>query len=285
MQQKGVILVASLAAALLLTACAQPGAGSMGNASNVPAPEAASDTASAQPADVVASGGEQLDGNAIGALTAMGNYLRTLAQFQVDADSSTDLVLDNGQNASFPHHTVLKVRRPNRMRADITGGRTDRGLVYDGRNFVIFSTGDGYYSRNPAPPTLDGLVEELASTYDIETPLADLFYWGNDPGDDRVLTSAQDLGVQRIDTRTCNHYVFQQPGVDWELWIEKGARPLPCRMVITDTTQASRPRHAVTYHWNLHPSFNASTFVWHPSANAKPVELKPATGSPFLEAQ
>ncbi|WP_178392241.1 DUF2092 domain-containing protein [Burkholderia sp. SRS-W-2-2016] len=225
------------------------------------------------------------DQAAIDALTGMGDYLRSLPQFEVRADSATDLVLDNGQNASFLHHTVLKVRRPNRMRADVTGSRKDRGIVYDGRDFTIFNLGEGYYSRNPAPATLDALVRELATTYNIDTPLADLFYWGNGKLDELALTSAQTLGLERVDRRWCTHYAYQQSGVDWELWLEQGDHPLPCRMVITDTTQVSRPRHDVTYHWNTHPSFAASTFDWRPPAGSHRIELKPATAAPLQEAQ
>ncbi|MDR5809275.1 DUF2092 domain-containing protein [Caballeronia sp. LZ019] len=226
-----------------------------------------------------------VDRSATEALSRMGDYLRSLPKFEVRADTSTDLVLDNGQNASYLHETVLDVQRPDRARAEVLGSRKPRGIVYDGRDFVIFNQGEGYYSRNPAPPTLNGLVHELATVYNIEMPLVNLFYWGNGKVDELVLTSAQDLGLEKVNARWCTHYAYRQQGVDWELWVERGSRPLPCRMVITDTTQESRPRHAVTYHWNLLPAFKASTFVYRPPPGAHSIELKPAFDSPLQEAQ
>ncbi|PVX83096.1 DUF2092 domain-containing protein [Paraburkholderia unamae] len=278
-------LAVSVCAAAVLAGCAHPqNAGHAPVQSNVPSPLADLDSGASGAA--AASAPPAVDAQATDALDAMGAYLRTLHQFEVSADTSTDVVLDNGQNAALLRHTVLKVKRPDRMRAEVTGNGNVRGLVYDGRHFTIFNQKKGYYTRNDAPPTLDGLVRELANTWHIEAPLADLFYWGNGKDDNAAITSAQVLGVEKVDTRWCTHYAYQQPGADWELWIEQGKRPLPCHMVITDTTQPTRPRHEVTYHWNLAPAFGASTFVFHPQAGAKQIELKPAAARPsFEEAQ
>lgn len=194
--------------------------------------------------------------------------------------------LDNGQNAALLRHTVLKVKRPDRLRAEITGNGNVRGLVYDGHAFMTFNKKKGYCTRNDAPSTLDGLVRELANTWRIEAPLVGLFYWGNGKDDSAVIRAAQVLGAEKVDTRWCTHYAFQQPGADWELWIEQGQRALPCHLVVADTTQPSRLRHEVTYRWNLAPSFVASTFVFHPKAGAMQTELKPAAARlSFEEAQ
>jgi hypothetical protein len=220
---------------------------------------------------------------AIDALSTMSQYLRSIARFEVMANSATDAVLDSGQTVSFLHQTDLKVARTKYVRADITGSRGVRGLVYDGKTFTIFNTNQGYYSRNPAPDTIDGLVRDLSTNYNIDTPLADLFYWGDGKVDDVALTSALFIGLERVDSRWCKHYAYQQRGADWEISIQTGPQPLPCRMTIVDTSQDARPRHVVTYHWKINPEFPASTFEYRPPANARNIELKPATHSPYEE--
>jgi hypothetical protein len=275
-----------LGASIGLAGCAHTESGEHEPAqSNVPSPLADLESGASETAPANAPP-PAVDPKAMDALDAMAAFLRGLHQFEVSADTSTDVVLDNGQNAALLRHALVKVRRPDRMRAEITGNGNVRGLVYDGREFVTFNEKKGDFTRNDAPPTLDALVRELATTWRIEAPLAELFYWDDAKADRSAITSAQALGVERVDTRWCTHYVYQQPGVDWELWIEQGRRPLPCRMVITDTTQASRPRHEVTYRWNLTPAFSASTFAFRPQAGAREVELKPANARPsFEEAQ
>jgi hypothetical protein len=162
------------------------------------------DPASAAAATSAATAQPERQQQAIDALSSMGSYLRSLSRFDVTTTSATDAVLDSGQTVAFLHETDLKVERPNRMRADITGSRNPKGLIYDGRTFTIFNTAEGYYSKNPAPATIDLLVRELSTAYNIDTPLADLFYWGNGKVDDVTLTSALFIGLERVDTRRCN---------------------------------------------------------------------------------
>ncbi|HKT99187.1 MAG TPA: DUF2092 domain-containing protein [Paraburkholderia sp.] len=275
---------AALMGAVMLGGCAhQETAGEHVPAqSNVPSPL---NDLGIGPGEGGQGGTPEIDARATDALDAMGQYLRSLRRFEVDADTSTDVVLDNGQNAALLHRAMLKVKRPDRMRAEISGNGNVRGIVYDGHRFTIFNEKKGYYARRDAPPTLDALVRDLAANWHIETPLADLFYWGNGKPDDIAITSAQTLGVEKVDTRACTHYAFRQAGADWELWIETGRRALPCKMIITDTTQPTRPRHEVTYHWRLNPAFAASTFVFHPRPGARQIELKPADRPPYEEAE
>jgi len=221
----------------------------------------------------------EMQPQAVTALKKLGEYLRTLKSFRIDADSVTDAVLSTGQNVGFLHHTELDVERPNKVRALVTGNREPKGLVYDGHTFVLFNNADHYYSRVPAPPTIAELIADADTKYGVSLPLIDLFYWGDHPEDEQSLTTALFLGLDKVDGKWCNHYAYQQPGLDWELWMQAGSRPLPCRFVITDTTQPTRPQHAINYRWTLDPKFDSGTFSFHPSPDAHQIELRPAITS------
>jgi hypothetical protein len=218
----------------------------------------------------------EMQPEAVAALDNVGAYLRTLQRFRIDADSVTDAVLSTGQNVGFLHHTELQVQRPDKVRVLVSGNRAPKGMVYDGRTFVLFNDADHYYSQVPAPPTIAELIDDADRKYGVGLPLADLFYWGEHPDDDEALTTAVFVGLDKVDGKSCNHYAYQQPGLDWELWTQTGPRPLPCRFVVTDTTQPSRPRHAIDYHWTLDPKFAPSTFVFRPAPGAQKIELRPA---------
>lgn len=218
----------------------------------------------------------EMQPQAVSALNKLGEYLRTLKNFRIDADSVTDAVLSTGQNVGILHHTELQVQRPNKVRALISGNRAPKGLVYDGHTFVLFNDADHYYSQVPAPPTIAELIDDADRKYGVALPLADLFYWGGHPDDDKALTTALFIGLDKVDGKWCNHYAYQQAGLDWELWMQTGSRPLPCRFVITDTTQPSRPQHAINYHWTLDPKFDPSIFVFKPAPGSHKIELRPA---------
>nr|WKF57627.1 hypothetical protein HUO10_002120 [Paraburkholderia busanensis] len=220
----------------------------------------------------------EVQAEAVKALDAMGAYLRTLNRFRVDADSVTDAVLTTGQNVGFLHRTEMSVQRPDKIRIVVTGSRSPKGLVYDGRSVVLFDDAHRYYSKVPAPPTIRQLIADIDEKYGVQLPLVDLFYWGQDSDDEKALSSALFIGLDRVGGKWCRHYVYQQPDLDWELWIESGSRPLPCRFVVTDTTQPSRPQHAVNYHWTLNPSFSADTFRFSPASGARQIPLR-APGS------
>lgn len=197
----------ALVGALMLGGCAhqETGGEHVPAESNVPSPLKDLGIGTGEGGQGGKTGMPTIDARATDALDAMGQYLRTLRTFEVDADTSTDVVLDNGQNAALLHRAVLKVKRPDRMRGEISGNGNVRGIVYDGHRITIFNEKKGYYARRDAPSTLDGLVRDLAVNWHIETPLADLFYWGNGKPDDSAIVSAQTLGVEKVDTRACTH--------------------------------------------------------------------------------
>jgi hypothetical protein len=220
-------------------------------------------------------GQAEMQPQAVDALNKLGSYLRSLRSFRIEADSVTDAVLTTGQNVGFLHRTEMWVQRPNKVKVVVTGSRAPKGLVYDGQSFVLFNDTHHYYSKVPAPPTLRQLIADADEKYGVQLPLIDLFYWGEQSDDEKALTSALFIGLDKVEGKWCNHYAYQQPGLDWELWIQNGPRPLPCRFVVTDTTQPSRPQHAVNYQWTVDPTFDAATFAFHPGPDARQIPLRP----------
>lgn len=236
--------------------------------------------APASGSDAPAQAQPEMQRQAVDALNRLGNYLRSLKRFRIEADSVTDAVLTTGQNVGFLHRTEMSVQSPDKVRLVITGSRAPKGLVYDGHTFVMFNDTQHYYSRVPAPPTIRQLIADINEKYGVQLPLVDLFYWGEQSDDEKALTSALFIGLDKVEGKWCNHYAYQQPGIDWELWIQVGARPLPCRFVVTDTTQPSRPQHAVNYQWTLNPTFEAGTFTFHPGPGEREIPMRsPATKS------
>jgi hypothetical protein len=215
-----------------------------------------------------------VDPQAIKALSAMGAKLRSLTDFTVTAENSTDMVSDDGQGIQFAHHTVLSIRRPDRMYASVNGDDGTKSMYYDGKTFTLYGTRNNYYATVPAPATLRDLIVDIHDKYGLEAPLVDLFAWGNDDERVKALTSALALGDEHIGKEVCTHYALRQEGVDWQIWIRKGADPLPCKLIVTDTTNAARPQHASVLTWNTKPVFKPGTFQFKPPAGAKPITFQ-----------
>jgi hypothetical protein len=217
------------------------------------------------------------DPDAIRALERMGDYLRTLKAFQIRSETNRDEVLDDGQNVEFDGIVDMIVQRPNRLRVEVSNDKQQRLYFYNGSDLSVWARRVNYYATVPAPPTIRELVDTLTSKYDIELPLADLFYWSdrNTTGD---ITRAMDLGDSQVGGVTCEHYAFRQDDADWQVWIQQGDYPLPRKLVIRTTTDEARPRFASVMNWNLAPSFNDAAFTFVAPADAHKITMAQVPG-------
>jgi hypothetical protein len=204
----------------------------------------------------------------IAALQKMGTQLRNLQAFAVKAQTTTDDALASGQKIQYSSVVNLKVRRPDRLRVDVAGDRRNERMYYDGKTFTAFSERQGYYAQFDAPPTLNELKPVLEKRYGIDMPLADLFYWGTEQDATSAIKSGTLVGTSVVNGVSCDHYAIHQADIDWEIWIEQGAHPLPRKMVITTTTERVLPQHTMVLDWDLSPRLTDDLFTFSPSPNA-----------------
>jgi hypothetical protein len=223
-----------------------------------------------------------IEPGAIAALQAMGNFLRSQQSFTVHATTSTDYVMDSGQKVRLSARGELRVRRPDHMRADIVSDRKQRQFFYDGKTFTMYGPSLGYYATVNAPPTLIQLADLLSDRYGLQLPLVDLFRWGTQESDVRDITAAFYVGPANVDGVQTDQYAFRQPGLDWQIWIERGPRPLPRRVVLTTTDVPARPEHAIELTWDLGVQHTDQDFVFVPAKDSKRIELA-EIGPPRVE--
>ncbi|MEJ1972509.1 MAG: DUF2092 domain-containing protein [Lacunisphaera sp.] len=215
-----------------------------------------------------------LDPDAVAALKRMGEYLRSLKTFQIQAVTTTEDVLDDGQKLQYELATDLLVQRPNHLRIKVTSDREERRFFFDGSAFTLWAPRVNFYATVPAPPTIGELVNDLANKYDIEVPLVDLFRWGTPDSAESSLTGALNAGLAVVGGASCTHYVFRQPGLDWQIWTQNGDSPLPRKLVITTLTDDARPQLVSSYTWNLAPAFNDAAFTFDPPPGSMKIDLK-----------
>jgi hypothetical protein len=235
-----------------------------GQPSQAPAPtRAAPSGTAAQPVDPAA----------VDALRRMGAYLQTLRTFEVRSTGSNDYVLDNGQKVQFAQAVTFKVRRPNAFRIAFASDRKTRDYFYDGRSLTVFAPRMKYYAQVEAPPTIGEVFDLVAERYDINVPLEDLFVWGTPQARFNEIKAAMHVGYARLEDAECDHYAYRQGDIDWQVWIERGARPLPRKLVITTRTDQAQPEWAAVFDWSLNPHFAADTFTFRAPSGAQRIPL------------
>jgi hypothetical protein len=220
-----------------------------------------------------AAASDDVDPGAIAALNKMGEYLRSLKAFQVQAAQTRDEVLDDGQQIQRDSHVDLLARMPDRLRVEVNNAEQHRLYLYDGQNLTVWGQRVNFYATVAAPPTVGKLVAVLDDKYDIRLPLEDLFLWGTPQSKVGEVKSAMDVGPTEVEGVTCEHYAFRQEGLDWQVWIQEGDFPLPRRLVITTLSDDARPQYVAVLTWNLAPSFNDATFEFEPPPGAQKIAI------------
>jgi hypothetical protein len=150
--------------------------------------------------------------------------------------------------------------------------RKRRQFFYDGKTLTQYGPITGYYASVAAPSTISELVQVLDQKYDLNLPLADLFLWGTDKDGLGDIKSAIYIGPSRIGGIDCDHYVFRQADIDWQIWIERGKTPLPRKLVITTTSEPTQPQYVAVLKWDLAPKLDDKTFTFVPPKGAQKIE-------------
>lgn len=221
-----------------------------------------------------------VDQSAVDALKQMSAYLMTANTLAITSKGSLDVVTNDGQRVQLDATTQYKIRRPGFV-IDYDSDIKTRRFIYDGKNFTVYSPKLGFYSTVAAPGSNREVLDTIYKKFGIALPLDDLFRWNDGGAAARLqaLKSAHDIGPATIDGVETEHYAFREAAVDWEVWIQQGAQPLPRKLVIVDRTDASRPTFIARLDWQVNPTFTDSDFAFVPDGNAKRIELATFKGS------
>jgi len=214
---------------------------------------------------------------AIQALRQMEDFILSLKRFNVTAQTSLDVVLENGVNVQLNNNLLLKIDRPNKLYAKLDNGNTVREVFYNGKQLTLYAPKEArYFTDTDAPADLNTLFTALRQQYGIRLPILDMIYSGNpsDPNAFRSIEQAYYLGDTLIDGVLCRHYTYHHPDYDFQVWIEKGTSTLPKKLTITDLKAPGAPRYSAVMTWNQSPSTSNRTFTFKAPRNATPIVVE-----------
>lgn len=220
-----------------------------------------------------------VDADAIAALEKMGRTLRGLGAFHVDSQASLELVLDSGQKIELDTEVAYQVKKPDKLFVELKGGRKDRKIYYDGHDFTVWAPTLNFYATvAEVDKNLSQLFIDAAKKYDIEIPLADLFYWGTDYAPVSSITSAFEVGPMTMNGDRVDQYAYSQGDVDWQLWISQ-ATSLPRKVVITSHSDPSMPEFSAYLHWDTQTPIDDSVFKFVPAKGVARITFAQAAAS------
>jgi len=193
------------------------------------------------------------------------NYLGDLKQFSVKTHNTIDEILELGQKVQFDFMASLTVQRPGKMLVERHGEVVDQILYYDGKMLTLYDTASNYFAETSAPDSIEGMLIFAQLSLGLAAPASDLLARDVFPLMMQDVYSALVIGEANFNGTQCVHLAFSRPNVDFQIWVPKTGKPLPCKYVVTDKNSFGQQSIAVVMSdWNLSPEISDSTFSFKP---------------------
>ena len=215
-----------------------------------------------------------IDPRASELLKRMGDYLGQAQSFSVNAEVWQDVALSSGQRVQAGRTIVLQVRRPDRFHAEVRSTRGNHGLFYDGKSITLLNRVENFYGSIPAPGSLDEALDMACDRFGITMPLEDLIV--SDPYRNvmQKAVSGYDVGPVTVLGVPCEHLAFSLGAVDWQIWIEDGAKPVPRKIVFTYKDEDGSPEFtAILSNWDFETKLPDFLFTFEPPAGASKITV------------
>jgi hypothetical protein len=216
---------------------------------------------------------------------AMSDRLARATAFALEAEEVYEEVPEHSPRRQLTNVRHVVLRRPDRLAGDAAGDAVNRAFRYDGRTFSAIDHEQNVWASGAVPPTIDEALDWVFDQTGTVIPLADFLY-----GDAyaRLMGSVQRgiyVGIHEAAGVACHHLSFEQATIDWQIWIDAGADPLPRKLVITYKTEDEVPQYAVTIRkWDLDPKVPESLFEFAPPAGATRIEVSTMAGAQPVDA-
>ena len=88
------------------------------------------------------------------------------------------------------------------------------------------------------------------------------------------ITAGIHLGSVTVLGVPCEHLAFTLENVDWQIWIEQGARPVPRKIVITYKDEEGTPEYtAIFSNWDFQNKLSDFLFTFEPPPGATKISV------------
>ena len=209
-------------------------------------------------------------------LKRMTNYLGSLKQFSVQTQNTLEDVLDSGHRIDLDISADVIISRPNKLSSKRKGSLVDQEFYYDGKTLALYNPTYNVYATEPVPDTFEGLFMYMYESLGFAIPVSDLIYSNAFPLLMEDVNFAAVIGKTVINGVKCDHLLFSRPGVDFQVWVGEGPKPLPYKYVVTDTATSARLSISTFMsEWNVEPTVDDAQFTFVPPKGTQKINFMP----------
>jgi hypothetical protein len=214
-------------------------------------------------------------------LKQMSDYLGSLEQFRFRAANTIDTVARSGQQVQLSAQVDIAIQRPNRFRVNRKGEIVDQEFYFDGKTLTLYGKVVNYYANMNVSEMIDiNTALDLAKQeVGVILPASDLVYQDAYQELMEDVESGMVVGTGTVGGVEVHHLAFRGSEVDWQIWVEKGDKPLPRKYLITSKWITGAPQFtAVFSDWDTSAKLDDAQFTFSPPPEAEEIGFIPLRG-------
>ena len=215
------------------------------------------------------------EGDAEAILKSMTQYVAKQKTIELTFDSDIEVVTPLLEKIQFTNSGEVLLSRPDKLRAHRIGGYADVDMVFDGKTLSILGKNINGYIQRDAPGTVDQMFNTMHNESGLVFPGADLLQ--SDAYNILMagVLEAKHIGRGVIDGKECEHLAFRNFDTDWQLWVQVGDKPIPCKMVVTSKTVNDAPQYTLRIkNWKTDVTPSAEAFTFTPPTGAQKLGME-----------
>jgi hypothetical protein len=192
------------------------------------------------------------------------DFVSAAPAFLVAGEGGNEELQEDGQLLEFGVDFAFVIQRPAKanLRIDSRDGATAT-LILDGESMSVHTLFNEtfYYDTTEQPGDIDASLDHLSAELGVPRQLR-AFLSEELTASLDTLTSGYYVGEAFIDDVKCDHLALRDDTRDVQVWIAKGAEPVPRRIVIRHRLAEGQPRVWVELtEWDLSPGPVADKFT------------------------
>jgi hypothetical protein len=216
----------------------------------------------------------QQSDDAMQILKTMTDYLIGQKTISMTFDSDIEVITTDLQKIQFTSSGRVQLSRPDKIRATRTGGYADLELVFDGKTVSIIGKNENKFVQADIPGSVDQLMDRLIGEYNVQAPGATLLRANVFDELTSDVIASEHIGRGVVDGVECEHLAFRDSEVDWQIWVELGARPIPRKLVITSKAVTGAPQYTMRIkEWGAEVPTSPEAFAFKPPPGAAKVAI------------
>jgi hypothetical protein len=210
-------------------------------------------------------------------MARMTDFIAGAPAFSLISDTGNEIRQKNGHVLEFGSHLTLAIQRPSQAIGRFESRNGDiSNIVLDGMTLSIYGAIDDnyFYDTTQQSGDIDSSLEFLANQLGVPRQLRDFFSKDLTALFGRAVQSGYYVGESTISGVVCDHLALRGDKEDVQVWIARGAEPVPRRIVITYRQIEGQPRFWAQFtEWNFSPELSDTTFTFSPPEGAERVRL------------